>query len=341
MADCGNLLNNLRENIDEQLRPHVMPGEKVALMHFPSHRNPGDAAIALGAIAVLRRLGAQVAYVCTRDSYRADSARQAIREGTVFLNGGGSLGDRWPWEQSFREEVIADFSENPIVQLPQSVNFTSDAALEAARRGLDHRRLTILYRDRASYEQGSSVFAAPATLCPDLAFAHPTLPIASSPQQQALCLGRLDSDSTGQIQRLRGSQFVHGDWPFSAASLSNWLLTRVVKRIHQRSVGPGMQAALDRSLTRMLPAIGRAMVSAAVRHLGKHAVLVTDRLHAHVFATILGIPQVLVDTRDGKLSDFYETWTASGAATHLASNAAEAAEVANELLRNRREPGQR
>lgn len=333
MAECGELVKSLRDTIDEQLRPHIVPGEKVAFVHFPNHRNPGDAAIALGAMEVLARSHARVAYICTRDSYRAESVRRAIDGGTIFLNGGGNLGDRWPWEHAFREEVIADFPGNPIVQLPQSMNFTNDATIEAARRGLDHQRLTILYRDRASYEQGTSVFAAPAKLCPDLAFAYRALPGASRARSQALCVGRLDSDSAGQIQRLRGPQFAHGDWPFSAASLSNWLLARIVKRMQQRPIGPRVQAAVDRTLTAALPIIGRAMVNTAIRHLGRYAVVVTDRLHAHIFATLLGIPQVLVDTRDRKLSAFYETWTSSSASAHLVSNAAAVAERANEMLR--------
>ena len=37
--------------------------------------------------------------------------------------------------------------------------------------------------------------------------------------------------------------------------------------------------------------------------------LVTDRLHGHIMATILGIPHVLIDSKLGKNLAFHDTWT--------------------------------
>jgi pyruvyl transferase EpsO len=326
------LVRSLRSTIERQLRLHVEPGERVAIVHFPNHRNPGDAAIALGAISVLSGLGAEPTYVCTRDSYRADGLRRSIGTGTIFLNGGGSLGDRWPWEQAFREQVIADFQRNPIVQLPQSINFTQESTLEDARRGFQHPRLTLLFRDRVSFEIGAAVFAAPAALCPDTAFAYARHVTCGPPQRKVLCLGRLDSDSMGHIQRLEGACYVHGDWPYSAAALTGWLMHRLLKRQRTRRMKLGVQVVVERATTTALQLVGNAMVSDAMRHIGRYCVLVTDRLHAHVFATVLGIPHVLVDTRDCKLSAFHETWTSTSPIVRLASTTSEASEFAHAML---------
>ena len=38
-------------------------------------------------------------------------------------------------------------------------------------------------------------------------------------------------------------------------------------------------------------------------------VLVTDRLHGHILSTLLGVPHVLLDNQDQKLSSFHNTWT--------------------------------
>jgi pyruvyl transferase EpsO len=50
-------------------------------------------------------------------------------------------------------------------------------------------------------------------------------------------------------------------------------------------------------------------VRAAVRLLAGADAVVTDCLHGHVLATLLGRPQVLLPERSGKLRALHETWT--------------------------------
>jgi exopolysaccharide biosynthesis predicted pyruvyltransferase EpsI len=51
-----------------------------------------------------------------------------------------------------------------------------------------------------------------------------------------------------------------------------------------------------------------------------------------VLATVLGIPRVLVDTSDRKLSAFHETWTSMSPIARLASGTSEAHEFVHAML---------
>lgn len=52
--------------------------------------------------------------------------------------------------------------------------------------------------------------------------------------------------------------------------------------------------------------------------------LVTDRLHGHILATILGIPHVLIDSKLGKNLAFHDTWTRDCNCVRVATSIAEA-----------------
>jgi pyruvyl transferase EpsO len=74
---------------------------------------------------------------------------------------------------------------------------------------------------------------------------------------------------------------------------------------------------------------GRARDGA--RLLARGRVVVTDRLHGHILALLLGLPHVFVDTGHGKLEGFHDAWTRESSTTHAASSAADAVTIAERL----------
>lgn len=59
----------------------------------------------------------------------------------------------------------------------------------------------------------------------------------------------------------------------------------------------------------------------------------TDRLHAHVFSLLLGIPHVVLNDRYGKLRSFHEAWTRGLGIARFAESPEAAAQIASTLLR--------
>jgi pyruvyl transferase EpsO len=68
------------------------------------------------------------------------------------------------------------------------------------------------------------------------------------------------------------------------------------------------------------------------RLLSRGRIVVTDRLHAHILCTLLGIPHIVLDNNCGKLSGFIRCWTAEHPLCHLADSVEEATRIATSLL---------
>jgi len=170
-------VRTLGERLEHTIRPLLSGATRAALLDVPTHQNVGDSAIHLGTLALLRRAGVRVCYACSIETYSRDTLARRLGDGVILLSGGGSLGDLWPLHQQLREQVLADFPNVRVIQLPQSLHFRDRGALSRARVAFGaHRHLTLLLRDDRSLAAARSHFDAPSEVCPDLAFALGPLP---------------------------------------------------------------------------------------------------------------------------------------------------------------------
>ena len=80
------------------------------------------------------------------------------------------------------------------------------------------------------------------------------------------------------------------------------------------------------------PSLPPQVLVSGLLFLQRGRVVVTERLHGHILATLLDIPHVVLDNRDRKLSSYHRTWTRGLRNVRLASSAPEAARLALELL---------
>jgi pyruvyl transferase EpsO len=335
---AGPLLTSIDQRLDAVLRPLVDPAHPVAIVGYPNHPNVGDAAIYAGEVAWLRRHGIPIAYACDLDGYSATALAARLGDaGTILLHGGGNLGDLWADHQALRERTIRDFPGHRIVSFPQTMHFRDPAALAQAREVFDgHGDVHLLLRDQASLDAARAAFAAPSALSPDMAFALGSLPRRARARTPILWMGREDEER-------RGRRLLPAD---STVWVTDWLDDRQAPmRTRERQLRRlGVRAG--RAIVRRPPA-APALVAAQTlacdllatervdygrRLLEQGEVLVTDRLHGHILATLMGLPHVIVDTGYGKLRTFHEAWTHGSPLTRLASTAPEALAMAREQL---------
>ena len=130
------------------------------------------------------------------------------------------------------------------------------------------------------------------------------------------------------------------DWdqrPLSLAVRAEFMSRRLWSRLIGASVsGPaGRSARLRYLAARPFDRLAWRRVSSACSLLASGRIVVTDRLHGHILALLLGQPQVLLDNSYGKVNAFYETWTAS---CHLVTWA-DSIERALEIVRAMSESG--
>jgi exopolysaccharide biosynthesis predicted pyruvyltransferase EpsI len=315
------------------LRPLLEPGVSVALLDFPFHKNAGDALIYLGERAYLRRLEVPVRYQTSTGRYRAKEVAALHPRGPILLHGGGNFGDRWDLHQRFRERVIADFPDRTIVQLPQSIEMNSATAARVRNAYLAHPDLTVLLRDTRSLQRARELLpGVKLAYCPDLAFGY-LATRRRHPRVDVVSLRRNDSESTGAEllapDRPWSQETV--DWNYSPLESLTWNLTRA----------PGSAARRARSThprfyrTFVDPAYAvaaRTLVRAAERTLLHGRVVVTDRLHAAVLATLLGRPVVARDNANGKLSAVFADYLGRFPTARYAHDADEASAHVLELL---------
>lgn len=291
----------------------VAPHSQCALLMFRDCDNFGDAAIWLGALDAFAELGVRVLYSQPLYRLRPNALRRAVGAGPVVVNGGGSFGNIYRKTQRFTHEVIAEFRDRPVVLLPQTVHFDGSELLDEAKRVIgSHRDLTLMCRDRVSFEFASTTFDCRVELVPDAAFALGPLAAARPPMQFALRLQRRDGESPSADRGAPAPPTV--DWE-DVFQLEPRLRTglRVEELLYRsaRRVGkvapeirpPGTTAIVSgRRLT-------TARLDAANRLLSRAECVVSDRLHAHLLAVLLGRFSIVKDNRFGKVRSFYNTWT--------------------------------
>ena len=273
-------------------RRHVGPGDRYALVDFPDHANVGDSAIWLGEVAMLRQVtGRDPDYVATWDGFDIAAFRAASPTGVLFLHGGGNLGDIWPHHQHFRERMLAEIDDRPIVQLPQSIHFRASAGIATfAALAARHPAFHLYVRDRPSLALAQRHCAGPVDLAPDSAFA-----LGRQRREPADCdllmLLRTDDERLGHDPAI----VVAG----RDAVILDWL-----------DDGPLPQVRAGETQADHYHRLATARVDRGLALLSRGRRIVTDRLHAHILSLLLEIPHLALDNDYGKVSAYIDAWTA-------------------------------
>jgi pyruvyl transferase EpsO len=334
------LIARLERELDTVLEPLLPRDRPLALIDFPNHGNVGDVLIWLGERRWLSRHGYEVAYVADQRSYSARVLRRRIGRGPVLIHGGGNLGDVWPQWQRFRERVVAELHDHRVIQLPQSVHFaTAEGTRRAAAALGAHPDLHVLCRDAESVAFVRERLGCAAAPAPDMAFALGPLRRAGEPDADVLVLSRTDAERTAAALNMPGALVT--DWTTESPDDLGWSRSwetwqrrtwNVGRRLHH----PTPQTLLAmRALGGAYEWLARDRARFGRRLLSRGRVVLTDRLHAHVLALLLGVPNVVVDTGYGKLTRFVTAWTRESELSRLAGGAASGRELADALLARR------
>lgn len=331
-ASCAALGTLLRERLDAA----IPAGARVALLDYPNHENVGDSAIWLGEVTYLAERGCEIAYHCDLRSYDARHLRALGEVDLVLLHGGGNLGDVWLSHQHFRERVLAEFHDRPVIQLPQTIHFGQPEHLDGAKRAFaTHPRFTLMVRDARSLAFAEEHFDCSVVLCPDSAFALGASPRPCPPQVPILWLGRTDHEAASSGEpRARDRSVKHADWIGRASAGPLDLLARAGGELVAGGIGRFARppAGVARALWADWSWLARRRVASGQALLAQGEVVVTDRLHAHILCLMLGLPHVALDNSYGKLSSFSSTWGTLGPTACWAETPSHALALARELL---------
>jgi pyruvyl transferase EpsO len=323
------IVNYLTTKIDLTLRPLLSNSKQIALLDFPNHWNVGDSAIWLGELKYLQSFDlGRLVYTCDIASYSPTQLSAVIRNGTILLSGGGNFGDLHERHQLFREQVIKDFPQNPIIQLPQSIYFQNSANIRRAKTVIDdHENITLLVRDKTSLLIARNEFKCPAVLCPDMAFLLGPVHRPREPSEKVVWLARTDKES--KKEKIECSDSIHTvDW-INEISTPLSKVSYVLRRLLVRC--PGVWHLLRPALSETDKLMARQRLRRGCNLLARGRFVITDRLHGHILCLLLDIPHVILDNTYGKLASFHEAWTNPCRIAYMSNSYSEALQIINRL----------
>ncbi|MGV7219708.1 polysaccharide pyruvyl transferase family protein [Bradyrhizobium sp. UFLA05-112] len=311
MKDSRTLIAELQSEIDKVIGPHLEGVENFALVDFPNHPNVGDSAIWLGEETYLQqKLGRAPSYVCTYDTWAKEDFERAVPAGPILIHGGGNFGDLWPSHQEFRLRLLSEFPDRQIIQLPQTIHFSTRASLKRAAEIINsHKKFRILVRDLQSLNIARKEFTAAVDLCPDMAFCLGSQSSRAEITRKLLLLLRTDHEK-GEQKRSRPlpSFAVVEDWLTEQRGLGKWLLLQALLETSLRLFKGRMPSELDLRI-RWFHLLASNRVARGMKQVGSSAYVITDRLHTHIFCVLLNVPHSVLDNNYGKISTFVDAWS--------------------------------
>lgn len=279
------------------------------LLDVPHYGNVGDVMIWKATTDILRQIGHRCLYSCSIETYN----RKRVPQGALLLfMGGGNFGDLWERHQLFRHQVMTDFPDNPIVQLPQSVWFeVAEHLTNDVNRFRHHRApVTIFLRDMQSKNIIENNYPTiRACLLPDMALSLNVLPFLRkcTESQGRLWVNRQDKERpvVGDLQKVP-NDVVSADWPSMSGSLpAQQRLVHLSQWLQRRGLGRWNPAFTNLYYQYILR---HSIIQSGVDFISPYKEVYTSRLHAAVLAALMGKRVYMIDNNYGKCRGVYELW---------------------------------
>lgn len=265
------------------------------------YRNIGDIAILEAQKSYLSQLLPDVCQhvVSLTQTYDAmRSLRGALGpEDSLFIQGGGFLGDLYPQGYFGFEWIVRYFPDTRITTFPLSMVTTSadpKRSMIGQRSGYlkGHDRLTLCARERVSLDMMRSVYGDKIIYSPDIVLST---------------VSRIRSLTS--FERSGALVAFRGDHEKSVSSESQNVIVDSLKRL-------GLTTTYHDNLVSD-EVFAESTPEGLLRHTldlyRRSKVVLTDRLHGMIFATITGTPCIVLPNNNHKIRATYEDWIKSRA----------------------------
>ena len=314
-------LRDIRDRIVEDFRPLLADVERVILMDVALHTNMGDSILWRAAVHLASLHRHSVNHVCVA-SQGANHLYGTMPQfpycdltkildlvkdkGLVLYQAGGNWGNLYRFVQKYRMKAIQVFgygSEKPgynfkVAQLPQTIYYKDedDVSVDVddfLMNNLQPNFFTLFTRQTDSYEFAEKHYGSNINkvLTADLAFVLGDLLPIGEPEVDILVLVRTDdelpdldkigTELTKRFLEQSNVTFAYQDWYYHANytefSMSNPTILSEVR------------------------------LNEAIKIISKGQIVITNRMHGSVLATLIGRTLLWVDTTEKKLAGVRQT----------------------------------
>jgi exopolysaccharide biosynthesis predicted pyruvyltransferase EpsI len=206
----------------------------------------------------------------------------------ILLQSGGNMGDRGLWTEYLRRRVVEKFPRNKIISLPQTIYFSNTEKgckeLQISKSIYNkHFDLTIMARDEKSFELALNYFpSCRIRLCPDFVL-NLDCPVVNNEKRNGILIC-FRNDPEASLGTKKRESIIE-------------MAKRKAANIHEWDTNTESD---------ILPEKRIQFIQSALRFVSSHRVVITDRLHATIFAVITKTPCVALKSADHKLEESYK-----------------------------------
>jgi pyruvyl transferase EpsO len=280
----------------------LIGGRPVQYLDLPMHGNVGDLLIMQGTLRFFERHRVNVNMYGMYFNYLPVWASD---DDVLLLHGGGNFGDIYGPFQQFREKIIASRPKNRIVILPQSIHFDNPEKFAKCCSVLrQHRDLHICVRDSVSAALADQM-SPYVYMLPDMAHQLWPLKRTCPSSLPVLQLQRRDSETISAVNNCSDTF----DWNDLIGNGWTFFLSQIAERsmYHATRLGINKSFANFESLLWIRQA--NIFITRAAALFSKYDRVESDRLHAHILACLLSIPNEITDNIYKKNSRYINQWT--------------------------------
>ena len=282
---------------------------------YPMHLNVGDLLIYEGTEAFFKEYNINIRLRRCLQTFDINEVKKNITKNTTIIcHGGGNLGDLYPLLQKLREELVINFPNNRIILLPQTGYFSNqDEMKKSAAIFSAHKDCHLFARDLPTLELLKN-FSDKVILCPDMAHQlygeFPLKNKVESSEKNKLYFLRKDIEASQlekNIESTLPTSAVVKDWDDIVTS-NDIMYARIYSKLARISNISHLSIFKDK-INDLWYKHTLNIIERARNEFMKYDLVVTSRLHGHIFSCLLGIPNQVCDNSYGKNLGYYNQWT--------------------------------
>jgi hypothetical protein len=282
---------------------------------YPMHLNVGDLLIYAGTEAFFKEYNINIRLRRCLQTFDINEVKKNITKNTTIIcHGGGNLGDLYPLLQKLREELVINFPNNRIILLPQTGYFSNqDEMKKSAAIFSAHKDCHLFARDLPTLELLKN-FSDKVILCPDMAHQlygeFPLKNKVESIEKNKLYFLRKDIEASQlekNIESTLSASAVVKDWDDIVTS-NDIMYARIYSKLARISNISHLSIFKDK-INDLWYKHTLNIIERARNEFMKYDLVVTSRLHGHIFSCLLGIPNQVCDNSYGKNLGYYNQWT--------------------------------
>lgn len=280
-------------------------GRRIFLLDSPHYGNIGDQAIAYAIQKFARTYFPDYSFIDIQQEnlphYIEELKKCIMPDDIIFLVGGGNMGNIYKIYEATRRIVIKEFPNNKIVIFPQTMEYTKGifgklSAKRSRKFYNKHKSIIILAREETSYRKIQSLYpCCKVILCPDIVLSLKVKIDSEKRNGIGVCL-RDDRE-----QRLTQNDRTEILQSLSATKKPIYKITTTADIEYIKSD------------------MREEIVLSKIGEIAKFELLITDRLHAMIFAAVSKTPCIAFNNTNKKIAGVYK-WISHRSYIRLVNN---------------------